>query len=36
VATQNFKDPEVSIILVAVAIFGLFIMLPYAKKAAAK
>jgi BASS family bile acid:Na+ symporter len=36
VAIQNFKDPEVSIILVAVAIFGLFIMLPYAKKAAAK
>jgi BASS family bile acid:Na+ symporter len=36
VATQNFKDPEVSIILVAVAIFGLFIMLPYAKKAATK
>jgi len=36
VATQNFKDTEVSIILVAVAIFGLFIMLPYAKKAAAK
>lgn len=32
VATQNFKDPDVSIILVAVAIFGLFIMLPYAKK----
>ncbi len=36
VATQNFKDPEVSIIMVAVAIFGLFIMLPYAKKAATK
>ena len=36
VATQNFKDPDVSIIMVAVAIFGLFIMLPYAKKAAAK
>ncbi len=36
VATQNFKDPEVSIILVAVAIFGLFIMLPYAKKAGSR
>jgi BASS family bile acid:Na+ symporter len=32
VATQNFKDPDVTIMLVAVAIFGLFIMLPYAKK----
>ena len=32
VATQNFKDPEVTIMLVAVAIFGLFIMMPYAKK----
>jgi BASS family bile acid:Na+ symporter len=32
VATQNFEDPEVTIMLVAVAIFGLFIMMPYAKK----
>jgi len=32
VATQNFKDPDVTIMLVAVAIFGLFIMMPYAKK----
>jgi len=36
VATQNFEDPEVSIMLVAVAIFGLFIMMPYAKKMGAK
>jgi len=36
VATQNFKDPEVTIMLVAVAIFGLFIMMPYAKKMGAK
>ena len=36
VATQNFKDPEVIILLVAVAIFGLFIMLPYAKKVGMK
>jgi len=32
VATQNFEDPDVTLMLVAVAIFGLFIMLPYAKK----
>ena len=32
VATQNFEDPDVTIMLVAVAIFGLFIMMPYAKK----
>ena len=32
VATQNFKDPEVTIMLVAVSIFGLFVMMPYAKK----
>jgi len=36
VATQNFKDPEVTIMLVAVAIFGLFIMIPYAKKMGAE
>ncbi len=36
VATQNFKDPEVTIMLVAVAIFGLFIMMPYAKKMGTK
>jgi BASS family bile acid:Na+ symporter len=36
VATQNFKDPEVTIMLVAVAIFGLFIMMPYAKKMSTK
>ena len=36
VATQNFKDPEVTIMLVAVAIFGLFIMMPYAKKMGAE
>ena len=36
VATQNFKDPEVTIMLVAVAIFGLFIMMPYAKKTGTK
>jgi BASS family bile acid:Na+ symporter len=32
VATQNFDNPEITIMLVAVSIFGLFIMLPYAKK----
>jgi len=36
VATQNFKDPDVTIMLVAVAIFGLFIMLPYARKAGSR
>ncbi len=36
VATQNFQDPEVTIMLVTVAIFGLFIMLFYAKKAGNK
>ncbi len=36
VATQNFKDPEVTIMLVAVAIFGLFIMMPFAKKMGTK
>ncbi|RLD58263.1 MAG: bile acid:sodium symporter family protein [Bacteroidetes bacterium] len=36
VATQNFKDPEVTIMLVAVSIFGLFIMMPYAKKMGTK
>ena len=32
VATQNFDNPEITIMLVAVSIFGLFVMLPYAKK----
>ncbi len=32
VGTQNFDNPDITIMLVAVSIFGLFIMLPYAKK----
>jgi BASS family bile acid:Na+ symporter len=37
VATQNFgDDPEVTLMLVATAIFGLLIMLPYASKMAKK
>jgi BASS family bile acid:Na+ symporter len=32
VATQNFDNPEITIMLVAMSIFGLFIMMPYAKK----
>jgi len=32
VATQNFENPDITIMLVAVSIFGLFIMMPYAKK----
>jgi BASS family bile acid:Na+ symporter len=32
VATQNFDDPDITIMLIAVSIFGLFIMMPYAKK----
>jgi BASS family bile acid:Na+ symporter len=32
VATQNFDNPEITIMLVAVSIFGLFIMMPYAKR----
>jgi BASS family bile acid:Na+ symporter len=36
VATRNFKDPKVTIMLVAVTIFGLFIMMPYAKKMSTK
>ena len=31
VAAQNFEDPEIISLLVAVAIIGLFIMIPYAK-----
>ena len=34
VGTQNFNNPDITIMLVAVSIFGLFIMLPYAKKMA--
>ncbi len=34
VATQNFKDPDITLLLVSVAIFGLFIMIPYAKSVA--
>jgi BASS family bile acid:Na+ symporter len=34
VATQNFKDPDITLMLVSVAIFGLFIMIPYAKSMA--
>jgi BASS family bile acid:Na+ symporter len=36
VATRNFKDPKVTIMLVAVTIFELFIMMPYAKKMSTK
>ena len=36
VATQNFKDPDITLMLVAVAIFGLFIMIPYARWAGNK
>ena len=36
VGTQNFDNPDITIMLVAVSIFGLFIMLPYAKKMAIK
>ena len=32
VATQNFDNPDIVIMLVGVSIFGLFIMMPYAKK----
>jgi BASS family bile acid:Na+ symporter len=34
VGTQNFDNPDITIMLVAVSIFGLFIMIPYAKKMA--
>ncbi len=36
VGTQNFDNPDITIMLVAVSIFGLFIMMPYAKKMGAK
>jgi len=32
VGTQNFDNADITIMLVAVSIFGLFIMLPYAKR----
>ena len=34
VGTQNFDNPDITIMLVAVSIFGLFIMVPYARKMA--
>ena len=36
VGTQNFDNPDITIMLVAISIFGLFIMMPYAKKMGAK
>jgi len=36
VGTQNFDNPDITIMLVAVSIFGLFVMLPYAKKVSGK
>jgi BASS family bile acid:Na+ symporter len=36
VATQNFDNPDIVIMLVGVSIFGLFIMMPYAKKMGAE
>ncbi len=36
VGTQNFDNPDITIMLVAVSIFGLFLMMPYAKKMGAK
>ncbi len=34
VGTQNFDNPDITIMLVAVSIFGLLVMMPYAKKMA--
>jgi BASS family bile acid:Na+ symporter len=34
VGTLNFDNPDITIMLVAVSIFGLLIMLPYAKRMA--
>jgi BASS family bile acid:Na+ symporter len=34
VGTRNFDNPDITIMLVAVSIFGLLIMLPYAKRMA--
>ena len=36
VGTQNFDNPDITIMLVAISIFGLFVMMPYAKKIGAK
>ena len=36
VGTQNFDNPDITIMLVSVSIFGLLIMLPYAKKMSKK